>query len=104
MKPLPQNGNLKELQEYIKEMEQERGFASQSIHEQFMKLLEECGELAKSAKHQLKHPENKTIQEETAHETADVFIYLLSIANRLGVNIEKALQEKEKINETRTWN
>ena len=35
---------------------------------------------------------------------ADVLIYLLDLANVLGVDLEKAFREKEEINKKRNWN
>jgi NTP pyrophosphatase (non-canonical NTP hydrolase) len=36
-------------------------------------------------------------------ELADVLIYVCAIANRLEINLEEALRNKEAFNETRTW-
>ena len=36
-------------------------------------------------------------------ELADVLIYLCSIANINGINLEEAFREKEEINKQRTW-
>ena len=102
MKPLPPQASLRELQDYVREIVVERGFAIQSIHEQFMKLLEECGELAKAAKHQLKHPSD-ALKKEVAFEAADVLIYILDIANRFDIDLMQALTEKEEVNKTRSW-
>jgi ATP-dependent exoDNAse (exonuclease V) beta subunit len=38
------------------------------------------------------------------HEVADVFVVLLSICNRLDINLFDAFVDKEKINVNRTWN
>ena len=81
----------------------ERGFRKQSIYQQFMKFLEEAGELAKATKHQLKNPKDKALQKESGHEAADVFMYLLELCNRLDVDLMQAMREKEEINEKRNW-
>ncbi len=103
MKPPSGKETLSELQKYVSDMSIERGFREQSIYQQFMKFLEESGELAKAAKHQLKDPKNLAFQKESAHEAADVFMYLLELCNRLDVDLMKAMREKEKINENRSW-
>ena len=36
-------------------------------------------------------------------ELADVFIYLCSLANRYGIDLEAAIRAKEEINKTRVW-
>lgn len=36
-------------------------------------------------------------------ELADVFIYLLSLANMHGLDLEEAFREKEEINKQREW-
>lgn len=102
-KSLKKDVTLDQLQEYVREMVVARGFSTQSIHEQFMKLLEECGELAKATKHHLKRPADQALHKEVSHEAADVLIYILDIANRLDINLAQALREKEKINEGRKW-
>ena len=38
-----------------------------------------------------------------AHELADVFNYLLDIANYFNVDLEEAFREKEELNKKRTW-
>lgn len=101
--PLPRAASVAEYQRYVTEMMQERGFDRQTIHEQFMKFLEECGELAKAAKKRLKHPEDAERLQDLGHEAADVFIYLLTICNHFGVDLETAFREKEEINKGRRW-
>jgi NTP pyrophosphatase (non-canonical NTP hydrolase) len=36
-------------------------------------------------------------------ELADVLIYVASLANREGIDLSKALRDKEQVNENRTW-
>lgn len=36
-------------------------------------------------------------------EMADIMIFLFSIANRYGIDLEKAFREKEEINKKRVW-
>lgn len=36
-------------------------------------------------------------------QQADIFIYLLSIANRFDIDVETAFREKEEVNKKREW-
>ncbi len=95
---------LKDFQEYVARMVEERGFADESISEVFMLFLEECGELAKAAR---KSAGLKTDAASASHdialEAADVFIYLLDICNHYHINLETAFRAKEELNKTRVW-
>lgn len=102
---LKENPTIKDLQEYIALMVKERGFDKQPTSDIFMKFLEEAGEMAKAARHA--SPEilkDKTRDhEEIGSEIADVFMYLLDIANRFDVDLEKEFRDKEEINKKRSW-
>lgn len=54
MKPLPHaySPSLEELQRYVAEMEQERGFTHSSTVDQCLKLAEETGEVCKAVRKQ----------------------------------------------------
>ena len=99
---LVNNPDLKDFQQYVADMIVERGFEKDSVPQLFMRLLEECGELAKAAKHI--NSGNASDQFDVENEAADVFIYLLGICNHLNIDLEKAFREKEEINKKRTWN
>ncbi|MGN9846514.1 MazG nucleotide pyrophosphohydrolase domain-containing protein [Nonomuraea sp. H19] len=106
MHPLPNthSPSLEELQRYVAEMEQERGFAHSSIVDQCLKLAEETGEVCKAVRKQAAMSIDPTSQVGTVgHELADVLIYVAAIANRAGIDLAEALRAKERINETRVW-
>jgi NTP pyrophosphatase (non-canonical NTP hydrolase) len=106
MNPIRSGVNLIELQNYVKNMEQERGFSNQTVIHQALLLGEEVGELfCALRKHVgLKIDSSKiNIKQSISDELADVLIYLVSIANRCDVDLEKALQDKEAINSKRKW-
>lgn len=102
-----ERSSVAELQKYIHEMVIRRGFDEESPRDAMLMMVEEVGEMAKAMR---KYIGLKTDQEKQdrytklEHELADVFIYLLDIANLLNVSLFKALHEKEKENETRNWN
>lgn len=50
MIPLPRTAALPEIQRYVAEMEQERGFADRSVIDQCLLLGEEVGELFKAVR------------------------------------------------------
>ena len=95
---------MKKLQNYIKKIDKERGFEDATVPELFMYLSEEVGEAAKAARQLTKmRTDSKSEKFELAHEMADVLSYLLDIANRFDVDLEKADWEKEEINKKRVW-
>lgn len=103
----PENPTLAELQEYIAAVCTARGFDIDNVPKKFMMVTEELGELAKAARKKvgMKLADNKkaATDNELAHEAADVFIVLIGLCNMMGIDIEKAIREKEAHNKTRTW-
>lgn len=101
---LGENPTLHDLQEYVKRMTAGRGFDRETVTEKFVLMMEEVGELAKAVrKTQGMHLDPNSQKYRTDHEAADVFFYLLDICNKLGIDLEKALREKEEINKQRSW-
>ncbi|MBB5154930.1 MazG nucleotide pyrophosphohydrolase domain-containing protein [Saccharopolyspora phatthalungensis] len=104
MLPLRSGATLADLQRYVAEMEEERGFADSTVLEQSLKLGEEVGELFKAVRKRERLPiDHGSITGTVSEELADVLIYLCAIANREGVSLEDALRSKELLNETRVW-
>jgi len=95
---------LRDFQDYVSELVKERGFEKETLPQIFMLFLEECGEMAKAArKTQGIRSDKNSEDHQIDHEAADVFIYLLAICNRCGIDLEKAFREKEEINKKRRW-
>ncbi|WP_020533483.1 MazG nucleotide pyrophosphohydrolase domain-containing protein [Flexithrix dorotheae] len=106
MAHLPEKPALKDFQEYIKEVCAERGWDKNNHLELFLLFTEEIGELAKAIrKHEnLYHEEGKEdLPFELEEEFADVFAYLLDLANYFKVDLETAFRKKEAVNEKRKW-
>jgi len=104
MPTLNTNPTLKDIQEYVIQLEEERGFTEQSVLQKCLMLGEEVGELFKAIRKQqnIKIDNNSkfgTIDE----ELADILIFVCSIANRYEIDLEKAFRDKEEINKTRVW-
>jgi NTP pyrophosphatase (non-canonical NTP hydrolase) len=102
--PLKQATALDDLQRYVAEMEEERGFSHVDVVQQCLQLGEEVGELFKAVrKHEKMRMGTTSVTGTVDEELADVLIFLCAIANRLGISIDEALRKKEALNETRTW-
>lgn len=103
---LSADSSLNELQEYIAEKIQERGFTKETTSEAFLVMLEEVGELAKALRKQsgiaVDH-ERLASYGNLKHEFGDVFICLLILACKCDINIFEAFSEKEAINSKRVW-
>lgn len=105
MAHLASQPTLKVLQEYLAQVCQERGWTKDSPAEKFVLFVEEVGELAKAIRDHsgLYSEPSKQKAFELEEEFADVFSYLLDLANCYGVDLETAFRAKEKINDSRTW-
>ena len=104
MPNLIQNPTLNNFQNYVAELEKERGFARQSTIDKCLLLGEEVGELFKAVRKSegLAVDENSNFTE-IDDELTDIFIYICAIANRNRIDLEKAFRDKEEINKRRTW-
>ena len=101
---LNSNPDLRAIQEYVNQLEIERGFTGNSIQQECLLLGEEVGELFKAVRKQQKMLiDSKSKVAEVEEELADILIYICAIANRLNVNLEQALRDKEEINKKRNW-
>ena len=104
MPNLATNPDLKALQKYVTELEQERGFTANTLQQQCLFLGEEIGELFKAVrKEQKMKVDGKSVVGSVDEELADILIYLCSIANRLNIDLEQAFRDKEEVNKQRTW-
>ncbi len=98
--------SLAELQAYVHHMVKKRGFDKETPKDVMLLMVEEVGELAKALrkysglKVDEKKSEKYTMVEE---EIADVFIYLIDLANLLDASLFDVFLAKEKENEKRFW-
>lgn len=101
---LQNDPTLMDFQEYVKTLEQQRGFADQTAIEKCLLLGEEMGELFKAVRKamKLKTDVNANVGS-VKEELADIFIYVCAIANRFEIDMEQAFREKEEINKIRDW-
>lgn len=101
---LKQNPTFEDFHQYLKDMEKVRGFSDQVVLQKCLMLGEEVGELFKA----IRKAEGVKVDQNSkfgtiSEELADCLIFLLSIANRYDINLEKAFRDKEEINKNRVW-
>lgn len=95
---------LKDFQEYVKELEEERGFTRDNVLQKCLILGEEIGELFKAVRKNEKIKiDNNSNFGQIDEELADIIIFLCSIANRYNIDLEKAFRDKEEKNKQRMW-
>lgn len=101
---LKQNPSLKDFQNYVIELEKQRGFSEQTAIEKCLLMGEEMGELFKAVRKavKIKTDVNSNVGS-VSEELADLFIYLCAIANRFEIDMEQAFRKKEEINKKREW-
>jgi len=95
---------LANFQKYVSELEEERGFYSQTTIDKCLLLGEEIGELFKAVRKSegLLVDTNSNFTE-IGDELADILIYVCAIANRKNIDLEKAFRVKEEKNKKRIW-
>jgi NTP pyrophosphatase (non-canonical NTP hydrolase) len=104
MVPLGEAQALSAVQQYVAEMEEERGFSTRSVIQQCLLLGEEVGELFKAVRKQQNiSVDPRSLVGDVQDELADVLIYVCAIANRLDIDLEDAFRRKEARNEERVW-
>ncbi|WDA44191.1 MazG nucleotide pyrophosphohydrolase domain-containing protein [Fusobacterium nucleatum] len=107
LKKLSDKSSINEIQSYIKEVMEIRGFNKEKSSDKILLLVEEVGELAKAIrKNERKLGIDKTKEynySSIESEIADVFIVLLSICDILNMDLLKVFLEKEEENIKRTW-
>lgn len=104
---LSEANTLQEVQEYTRQVIELRGFDQQEIEKTMLMMTEEVGELAKAIRKDatdLRTDKSKLSHYDTIEsEVADTFIVLLSICNKLNIDLFKAVKEKEIQNCQRQW-
>lgn len=84
------------FQNYYRRAAIERGYGKESARDTLLLMVEEVGELARAIRKQdsiKRH--GKPITEEVAPELADVFIYVVHMANVLGLSLSEIVTHKE---------
>lgn len=102
-----ENTTLKDLQKYVNEMKEIRGFSKETPQDVMLFLTEEMGELAKEVRkyRKFKMDVNKmeNMELDLEGEIADVFIYILSMCRVMDIDLLEAFKNKEGRNCKRQW-
>lgn len=95
---------LEDFQDYVKELEKERGFSKEDILQKCLMLGEEVGELFKAIRKKTKiKVDHNSKFGSIDEELADIMIFICAIANRFNIDLEEAFRNKEEINKKRIW-
>ena len=102
---LKESPTLKDFQNYVEEMEIERGFRDETIVQKLVLLTEEVGELCKAVRKEDKVTkiDHNSEFSSAGSELSDMIMVMCTIANRLGVNLEEEFRKKEDLNKKRNW-
>jgi len=103
---LPEKPRLADLQKHIHDFGIERGWDKNNHLEIFLLFSEEVGELAKAIRnHTGLYAEAAKADKkiELEEEFADVFNYLIDLANFFDVDLETAFRNKDAVNAKRVW-
>lgn len=96
MSNFPPQGSLRQLQDFVAEVEIELGFQNTTVAQKCLLLAEEVGELIKSLRksHLGMRLGSPGYVPDPEAELADVLFVALGIANRLNIDLEQALVKK----------
>ena len=88
------------FQHYYRRVAVQRGYATEDAQKCLMLMVEEVGELARALRNDAGLARHREIgaSSETAHELADVLIYVFHMANVLKLDVATFLRDKELIN------
>ncbi|HHY1427227.1 TPA: MazG nucleotide pyrophosphohydrolase domain-containing protein [Bacillus cereus] len=92
--------NIVEFQRYVLHFSKEKGFQDTTIEERAMYTMAELGELAEGI---LKRDKIQDSEREIGLEMFDVIWNVCDLANKLEIDLEKAFEEKMRINKKREW-
>lgn len=96
--PIPRPA-LAAFQQYYRRVAIQRGYKSESPKDCLLLMVEEVGELAREIRRRerlVRH--GPSSQSSESKELADIFLYVVHMANVLDVDLSKVVQEKELIN------
>jgi len=93
---------LDSLQAYYARVAEQRGYGQESAQDTMLLLTEEFGELARAVRKRVGLARAGGYDDEdAAQELADVQLYLVHLANVLGVRLGEAVSAKERVNAER---
>lgn len=87
---------IKEDQEWVKEAWTKGPKQNVTEADELLFLMEEIGEMAEAIRKKRGHKENKPFQEDLEKEMGDVYLSLLTIAIRHGVQLEQSWEKTKR--------
>lgn len=104
MPELKNNPELKDYQNYVAELDNERGIIQQTTIDKCLLLGEEVGELFKA----IRKSEGLSVDSHSkitdiGDELTNLFIYLCTVANRKNTDMKTAFRLNEDKNKKRSW-
>jgi len=90
---------LKAFQEYYRRAALKRGYAKEGPKDCLLLMVEEVGELARALRKREKLVRHGSYPDSSeAHELADVFLYVVHMANVLDLDLANIIRDKEIVN------
>ena len=89
--------SVRYLQEYIRE----KDYKPELLKDYFLKLSEEVGELSRAMRKGLRAADKGEISGTVDEEVWDVMYYAIAIANLYGVDLERVIQVKSEISQSK---
>jgi NTP pyrophosphatase (non-canonical NTP hydrolase) len=97
--PVPPAPALRAFQEYYRRAAIQRGYTKEHPKDCLLLMVEEIGELARALRKREKLVRHGSYgNSNEAHELADVFLYVVHMANILGLDLSSIVRDKEFIN------
>ncbi|AZN38281.1 MazG nucleotide pyrophosphohydrolase domain-containing protein [Paenibacillus albus] len=94
--------NISELQQYVRDFSEAKGFDKSTIEQRMLYLMTELGELSKEVLSVSFHPDREQ-SENLGHEMFDIVWNVMDLANKLDIDLNQAFQAKMAINDKRSW-
>ena len=91
--------NVRAFQRYYGRVARQRGYERESAQNCLLLMVEEVGELARAIRKReklVRHGSSAKVSE--AQELADVFLYVIHMANILDLDLGSAVRDKEELN------
>lgn len=96
---LPPSPAIKSFQHYYRRAALQRGFSRENAKDCLLLMVEEVGELARALRKRMKLTRHgKPIHNQEELELADVFLYVVHMANILKIDLATVVQRKELLN------
>jgi NTP pyrophosphatase (non-canonical NTP hydrolase) len=96
---LPPSPAIKSFQHYYRRAALQRGFSRENAKDCLLLMVEEVGELARALRKRVRLARHgKPIPNQEELELADVFLYVVHMANILKIDLASVVQRKELLN------